>query len=92
MPTYSPEEFSFKERSLEELVFASCKSEIIHECNIAASFIPLAFSLVFGDLPVFLITSLASACFELIFVIMQRYNRPRLIKLMQRKRNVKGSE
>ena len=91
MPTYSPGEFSFSDRSLEELVHASCKSEIIHWCNVAISFVPLAFALIFGDFIVFLITSLAAACFDLIFVIMQRYNRPRLVRLIQRKNRVKGS-
>lgn len=91
MPTYSPEEFSFRERSLAELVYASCKSEIIHWCNVVMSFVPLAFSLIFGDFYVFLITSVAAACFDLIFVIMQRYNRPRLVKLIQRKNRLKGS-
>lgn len=40
----------------------------------------------FGSLGVFLLTSCAAFCFDSIFVIMQRYNRPRLIRLMKNKR------
>ena len=50
-----------------------------------ASFVPLLFSLAVGVLPVFLITSLIAAAFDMIFVIIQRYNRPRLLRLINRR-------
>ena len=81
MPTYNPEEFSLEERSLGELVRATCRAEIVHEFNVAASFVPLLFAIPFGAFPVFLITSIAAAAFDLVFVVMQRYNRPRLLRL-----------
>jgi hypothetical protein len=48
------------------------------------SFLPLLAAIPFGAFPAFLITSLAAACFDTVFVIMQRFNRPRLIKLIQK--------
>ena len=48
------------------------------------SFLPLAFSLVFGSFPVFLITSILSAALDLVFVALQRCNRPRLMRLIQK--------
>lgn len=86
LPTYNPNEFSLKEHSLEEIVEATCRAEIIHEVNFILSFLPLLFSLKFGAFLVFLITSLAAACFDLLFVIVQRYNRPRILRIIKLKR------
>lgn len=58
----------------------TCQSETVHEVNMLLSFVPLLFSIWFGSLDVFLITSCGAA----LFVIMQRYNRPRLMRLMRR--------
>ena len=83
MPTYSPDEFDIKKHSMEKIVQATCRSEIVHEMNVVASFSPLLFTFIFGDFLVFLFTSLAAACFDLIFVIMQRFNRPRLVRMIK---------
>ena len=48
------------------------------------SFVPVAFSVWFGSLGVFLITSFAAFLFDSVFVILQRYNRPRLMRLAGR--------
>ena len=83
MPTYSPDEFDIKKHSMEEIVQATCQSEIVHELNVVVSFVPLLFALVFDSFFVFLVTSLAAVCFDLVFVIMQRFNRPRLIRMIK---------
>ena len=83
MPTYSPDEFSMDGRSLAEIVTATCRAELVHEIDAVASFVPLAFARWFGAFPVFFLTSIAAAGFDLVFVMMQRYNRPRLMRLEQ---------
>lgn len=83
MPTYSPDEFDIQKHSMEEIVQATCRSEIVHELDVVASFVPLLFTFIFGDFLVFLFTSLAAACFDLVFVIMQRFNRPRLVRMIK---------
>ena len=90
MPTYDPDEFSMRDRSPEEIVRTTCRAELVHEVNAVASFVPLLFSLRFGALPVFVITSVAAAAFELVFVMMQRYNRPRLRRLMEMQEKRRG--
>lgn len=84
-PTYNPKTYSTKSRSLEEIVNTTCRNEVIHELNMLLSFVPLLLIIPFGAAAVFIITSAAGSIFDLIFVILQRYNRPRLIKLIQRK-------
>lgn len=85
MPTYSPDEFDIKKHSMEEIVQATCRSEIVHELNVLVSFVSLLFTLFFGDFCVFLFTAIAAACLDLVFVIMQRFNRPRLVQMIKKR-------
>lgn len=85
MPTYDPASFSLRENTLERIVYNSYVSEAVHEVIILFSFVPLSFALCWGVFPVFLITSFLAALFDGCFVIMQRYNRPRLIRILTKK-------
>ena len=83
-PTFNPQDFDLKSRSVAEIVQVTCQAEIVHEVNMVLSFVPVVFSVWFGSLGVFLLTSFAAFIFDSIFVIMQRYNRPRLMRLMKK--------
>ena len=52
---------------------------------VVLSFVPIVAGVWFGEYPVFVITSILAAMFDLIFVMIQRYNRQRVIKLMKYK-------
>jgi len=84
VPTYDPGSYSLKAHPLEQVIRNMCGAEIVHEIIIVLSFIPVCFSLVFGELPVFLVTSFLAAAYDSIFVIVQRYNRPRLIRILEK--------
>ena len=66
------------------MIHTTCVAEITHEIIILLSFAPLLVIPKFGAAPVFVITSLLAALFDGIFVIMQRYNRPRLLRLSRK--------
>ena len=85
MPTYNPTSFSLRHHSMEEIVHNTCISEAVHEMIVLLSFVPLLFALLWGAFPVFLITSVLSAAFDSCFIIMQRYNRPRLLRIISKK-------
>jgi len=85
LPTYDPSQFSLEENTLRQVIDNMCNAELVHEGIILFSFLPLAFSIPFGDFPVFLITSILAAAFDGIFVIAQRYNRPRLQRILSKK-------
>ncbi len=85
MPTYASSTFALKEHSLKEVVQATCQAEVVHEIIMVLSFVPLLFSVWFDEFLVFLLTSAAAALFDSCFVILQRYNRPRLLRLMHKK-------
>ena len=89
LPTYAPESFSPEKHTFDEIAQAMCQSEIVHEINMVLSFLPLLASLWFGSFAVFCITSIAAACFDLLFVIVQRYNRPRIVKIAEKQGNRK---
>ena len=61
-----------------------CQAELVHEVNAAVSFVPLLFSVWVGAFPIFLITSIIAAGFDLLFAVIQRYNRPRVMRLAVR--------
>lgn len=86
LPTYEPEWFSLQKHTLDEVAQAMCQSEIIHEINVVLSFLPLFASIWFGSFMVFCVTSVAAACFDMMFVVMQRYNRPRIVRIVERQK------
>jgi len=85
LPAYNPSLFSVKEHSFEEIAQATCQAEIVHEIIAVLSFLPIFTVRWFGAIVVFVVTSILAACFDLLFVMIQRYNRPRLIRIAQRK-------
>lgn len=87
MPSYDPELFSPKKHSWEEIAQAMCQAELVHSSIIPLSFLPLLASVRWGAFGVFLVTSLLAACYDAIFVIMQRYNRPRIMRLIEIERS-----
>lgn len=93
LPSFNPQTYMVNNIPLESIVNTMCRNEVIHEIIAVLSFVPILFSLVFDETLVFIITSVIACLFDLIFVVMQRYNRPRVIKLLnrQRKQNSKNN-
>ncbi len=83
IPTYDPDTFNIERHTLEEIVQATCQSEIVHETIMILSFVPIVFAIWFDEIFVFFITSVLACSFDSVFVILQRYNRPRLVKLLK---------
>lgn len=90
MPSYNPATYITKKVNLSEIVNTMCRNEVIHETIVLLSFVPILFSKLFDAAAVFTFTSVFAACFDLIFVIMQRYNRPRVIKILERQNKIKN--
>lgn len=86
MPTYSADTFDISKHTWEEILQATCQSELVHELNAFFSFLPIVASLWFGTFWVFFITSSLGAAFDWMFVMMQRFNRARILN-MKRKRD-----
>ena len=79
-PTYDDSKFDVTENSVDNVIGETCRAESVHWLCAAASLASITFAAPFGSLLVFLITGIAGALFDLMFVIIQRYNRPRLMR------------
>lgn len=86
LPTYRPADFSVKNHTVEELIQTMCISEIGHETMIVFSYFTLFFAIPFGELAVFLITAMAAGAVDAVFAITQRYNRDRLVRIVDRRK------
>lgn len=84
MPTFEKDYFDIKTHSLKEIIGATCQAEIVHETIVLLSFLPIIISKWFGSCAVFIITSIIAALIDAAFVIMQRFNRFRLLKIIKR--------
>lgn len=84
LPTYDKTLFDPRLHPWHEIAQAMCQAELVHETIAVLSFLPIIASIWFGDFPVFLFTSALSACYDLLFVLLQRFNRPRVLKIIKR--------
>lgn len=86
IPTYDPTCFDPKLHSWDEIAQAMCQAEIVHEIIVVLSFLPLLAAIAFGSFWVFAVTSLLAALYDVSFVILQRFNRPRILKFIKKER------
>lgn len=84
IPTYSPDTFDTNQKTVKEIVGATCQAEIVHEVIMVLSFMPIAAIPFLGGAEAIFITSFLSMLIDSLFVILQRYNRPKLIRVMKR--------
>lgn len=86
LPAPDAWKFSIKRRSLEDVIAESCRTELVHEIGAVASLLAILLTIPFGYLWFFIMTSVLGGIFDLVFVIVQRYNRPRLMRTAAKKR------
>ena len=67
------------------------KAELDHWINQLISLSTLLFALIWGQLWIFLITALLAMAFDSQFIIIQRYNRPRIVGLIKRQKRTSKS-
>lgn len=87
--TYNPELFSLKQHSLEEIANTMAKSEIDHWINELISLSTLLFAIPWGMFGIFLVTAVCAMLFDGQFIVIQRYNRPRAIRLLERRKTAR---
>lgn len=83
IPKYDEEDFDISRHSWEEIAQATCHSEIIHKICFVLSFLPLIFVAVYGGyLRTCLFVSIVAALCDLVYIIIQRYNRARIMRII----------
>ena len=84
LPTYSPDTFDPRVRSVRELIGATCQAEVVHEIIMLLSLLPILLIPILGGAAAMIVTSVLSMLFDSLFALLQRYNRPRLVGVMKR--------
>ena len=82
MPTWNAFDFVPGKNNFETLMTHMCRAEAYHEICMVLSFIPLLFSIFWGKFWIFFWTSVGGCLFDMTFVLIQRYNRPRVFKIL----------
>lgn len=90
LPTADEDLFSLEKKTPEQVVMAGCQAEIVHECCAAAGLLSMFLAFLFGYFWVFCVTSILAALCDLFFVAIQRFNRPRLLKMIERQSSIKS--
>ena len=84
--TYDPQAFSVQDHSLEEIANTMAKAETDHWINELISLSTLLFALLWGQFWIFLITAIAAMLFDAQFIVVQRYNRPIVLRVLEKKK------
>lgn len=84
LPTLNEDDFSTELKTLPEVASATCQAELDHEINVLFSLLPLIFMAIYGYYAFIIITTTLSAMGEMPFIIAQRYNRPRIVRLIDK--------
>ena len=89
--TFDPESFNFRTRTLSQLATTMAKSELDHWINEIISLTSIFFCFLWGYPLIFVGTAVLAMLFDAQFIVVQRYNRPIVLKLMGMKiaRNAK---
>ena len=81
--TARPEQFDMKDLTPAEMLRSMVQAEAGHIINMPLSFLPMLLIIPYGTAPVFIITSVLACLMEVPFVIIQRYNIPRVIRYIR---------
>ena len=82
--TFEPDKYDYQNVTLEELATTMSKSELDHWINELISIFSISFIFIWGCVPAFVITAALAMLFDAQFIIVQRYNRPIVIRLINR--------
>ena len=83
--TFDPDSFSTAKHTYLEIANTMAKSELDHWINELHALSSILFGLIWGELWIFIITAIAAMLFDLQFIIVQRYNRPIVLRVAKRK-------
>ncbi len=84
--TFDPDAFDLSKHTYEELVNTMTKAETDHWINELLSLTTLLFALLWGHFWLFFGTAVAAMLFDAQFIVVQRYNRPVLLRVIAGKK------
>lgn len=90
--TFDPASFDVRSRTSHQLATTMAKSELDHWINEIISLSSILFCLLWGCFPAFFLSALAAMAFDAQFILVQRYNRPKVLRLMEKQQKRQPSQ
>lgn len=84
--TYDPAAFDVNKHSLSEIANTMCKAETDHWINQLISLSTLLFAIPWGAFWIFFATAVLAMLFDAQFIVVQRFNRPVVLRVIEKKR------
>ncbi len=81
LPIYNSDDYNLKTHTADEIISNMCHAELVHELIALTSYVSIILGKWILDYDILLITSFIYSCFHIMFALVQRYNRQRLIIL-----------
>lgn len=85
MITAKPYKFDIYKRSLTDILKSMMIAEKVHIICILISYLPLLLIVPYGSPLAFILTSFFASLIDLVYVVIQRYNIPRVLKIISKK-------
>lgn len=86
LPNSDRTSFSLQRQSIQDIIDAGCEIEAEHEFCMAASLLGVLLAIPFGNVWLFAAVAVLAVLYDMIFVMIQRFNRPRLITVQLKRR------
>lgn len=84
--TFDPDAFDLSKHSYDEVALAMTKAETDHWFNELLSLTTLFFPLIWGQFWLFFGVTIIAMLFDAQFIVVQRYNRPLILRIIQRQK------
>ena len=92
VPTYDKREYALKEEELEQVIHNMCHAEVTHEVIMLTGYFPVLLGQQISHWGILLMMSFLFSLVHLPFIFIQRYNRPRVIRLYKKANNHNAKE
>ncbi|MGN1110819.1 MAG: hypothetical protein ACI4QY_04140 [Oscillospiraceae bacterium] len=86
LPKTERTDFSLSRMSPQNIIDAGCEIEAEHEIDILVSLLGILLSIPFGNVWIFVTAAVIAILYDLIYLSVQRYNRPRLERIQLKRR------
>ncbi len=86
LPKTERTDFSLRTHGIQDIIDVGCEIEIEHEISIAVSILGTLVAIPFGYEWIFGIVAAGAVLYDMVYIAVQRYNRPRLEKVQLRRR------
>ncbi len=81
MPTFFPEDYSVSDNSMDMIIHSMCLYEVSHEIMLALTFPPFIAGIFIGNWWTITITACMGGVLDILCILIQRHNRPRVKKI-----------